>query len=230
MNCAEGRAGFVNALRHAIFSLRYRVRHPVPGRFQPYRYTLPDRYPWLFGFAAAALEGREDCNILSFGCSRGDEVLALRGYFPQAAIRGLDIDRSNIARCRTHVKAPNVSFAVATDTSGEADARYDAIFCLAVLCHGYLTISGAARSDPLLHFADFERVVTDFARCLKPGGLLLLHTTSFRFCDTAVAGDFDVLLEAEPEQTAADAHFGRDNCRLSGERYRAVAFRKRPQA
>jgi len=58
--------------------------------------------------------------------------------------------------------------------------------------------------------------------------LLLLHTTSFRFCDTAIAKEFDVVLKAEPEQMAADVHFGRDNRLLRSERYRAVAFRKRP--
>jgi SAM-dependent methyltransferase len=230
MTCAEKFAGLVNVLRHSLFSMRYRVRHPVPGRFQPYRYTLPDRYPWLFRFAAAALEGREDCKLLSFGCSQGDEVMALRRYFPRAAITGIDFDPRNIARCRARIKDPQVRFAVAAATEGETAHFYDAIFCLAVLCHGYLTISGAQRADPLLDFADFDRVVGDFARCLKPGGLLLLHTTSFRFCDTTIAEDFDVVLEAEPEQMAADVHFGLDNRLLSGERYRAVAFRKRAQA
>jgi SAM-dependent methyltransferase len=220
----------IHALRHSLFCLRYRVRHPVPGRFQPYRHTLPDRYPWLFRFTAAALEGRGDCKLLSFGCSRGDEVMALRRYFPRAAITGIDFDRRNIARCRARIKDPQVRFAVAATTEGEVAQSYDAIFCLAVLCHGYLTISGAQRADPLLHFADFERVVGDFVRCLKPGGLLLLHTTSFRFCDTVIAGAFDVLLEAEPQQMAADVHFGRDNLLHQGERYRAVAFRKRLQA
>ncbi len=218
----------IHALRHSLFCMRYRVRHPVPGRFQPYRYTLPDRYPWLFRFAAAALEEREDCKLLSFGCSQGDEVMALRRYLPNAAITGIDFDRRNIARCRARIKDPRVRFTVAATTEGEAAQSYDAIFCLAVLCHGYLTISGARRADPLLYFGDFERVVGDFARCLKPGGLLLLHTTSFRFCDTAIAGAFDVILEAEPQHMAADVHFGRDNFLLQGERYRAVAFRKRP--
>jgi 2-polyprenyl-3-methyl-5-hydroxy-6-metoxy-1,4-benzoquinol methylase len=228
MTRMEKFTGLVYALRHSFFGMRYRVRHPVRGRFQPYRYTLPDRYPWLFQFAATALEGREDCKLLSFGCSRGDEVLALRRYFPDATITGIDIDRHNIARCRARIKDPEIRFAAAATTEREAAQSYDAIFCLAVLCHGHLTTSGAQRADPLLHFADFERMVSDFARCLKPGGLLLLHTTSFRFCDTATAREFDVLLEAEPHQMAADVHFGRDNLLLQGERYRAVAFRKRP--
>jgi SAM-dependent methyltransferase len=227
MSLAEGCDGLVNRLRHAIFSIRYRVRQPVAGRFQPYRHTLPDRYPWLFGFAAASLSDGPDCRLLSFGCSRGDEVLALRRYFPQAAIKGVDFDRRNIARCRALTIDTGMHFAVAATTQGERADSYDAIFCLAVLCHGYLTISGAERCDPLLDFANFERVVNDFARCLKPGGLLFLHTTSFRFRDTAIAAGFDVLLEAEPEQMAADVHFGPDNQRLWGERDRAVVFRKR---
>lgn len=199
----------------------------MAGRFQPYRHTLPDRYPWLFNFAAAALGDRPDCRLLSFGCSRGEEVLALRRYFPHAAIKGIDYDWHNIVRCRTRIRSAGISFAVAATTVNEPSQSYDAIFCLAVLCHGYLTISDAQRADPLLNFADFERVTTDFARCLKPDGFLFLHTTSFRFCDTAIAAQFDTLLEARPDQMAADVQFGPDNRRLPGDPYRAVAFRKR---
>ena len=227
MICAGKCAGLVNILRHSLFSVRYRVRRPLAGRFQPYHHTLPDRYPWLFRFAAAVLGDRENCRLLSFGCSRGDEILSLRRHFPRAAITGIDFDKNNIARCRARIKDPATRLAVSATTEEESAQSYDAIFCLAVLCHGYLAISGARRSDPLLYFADFERMVGDFARCLKPGGLLVLHTTNFRFCDTAAAEAFDVLLEAEPDQMADDVHFGRDNVRLEGERYRAVVFRKR---
>jgi len=209
-----------------LFSVRYRVRHRVNGRFQPYHHTLPNRYPWLFQFAADALRGREECRLLSFGCSSGDEVISLRQYFPKAHITGIDFDAGNITRCRARIKDPAIRFAVAATTADEVAHSYDAIFCLAVLCHGYLTISDAPQADPLLYFDDFERVVSDFSRCLKPDGLLLLHTTSFRFCDTGIANAFEVLLEATPEQMAADLHFGRDNQRLDGERYRAVVFRK----
>jgi len=221
-----------NAIRDVGNSLYRRVRRPVPGEFQPYYYTLPDRYPWLFGFAATRIGSRPGLRILSFGCSRGEEVFSLRRYFPSAAIKGIDINPRNIARCLARAateKPANVTFEIAATTEGEPTSSYDAIFCLAVLCNGDLTTSGAQRCDPLLHFERFDRMVGDFARCLKPGGLLVLHTTNFRFCDTAVARDFDVVYEAEPKHLALDVLFDRNNRLMIGERerYRAVAFEKR---
>jgi 2-polyprenyl-3-methyl-5-hydroxy-6-metoxy-1,4-benzoquinol methylase len=209
------------------------MQSPVIGRFQPYNHTLPNRYPWLFEFAKASLPDVEKLCILSFGCSEGDEVFALRGYFPAAAIRGIDIDPRNVEVCRARSRAQSftgMTFAAAATTRAEQDESYDAIFCLAVLCHGDLSTYGAQRSDPLLHFEDFERTVADFSRCLKPGGLLLLHTTNFRFCDTSAAKDFDPVLEADPAELAADVLYDRDNRLMAGERYRAVAFRKRGPA
>ena len=228
--------GIVYRSRHALWDIGnflYRlVQRPAPGAFQPYYHTAPDRYPWLFGFAASCIWSRPDLRILSFGCSRGDEVFSLRRYFPNAAIKGIDIHQRNIARCLARVRAEqavNVTFELAATTQGEPTGAYDAIFCLAVLVNGDLTTAKAQRCDPLLHFATFERMVADFARCLKPRGLLLLHTTNFRFCDTAVAADFEVVYEADPKHLALDVLFDRNNQLMNGERarYRAVAFQKR---
>jgi SAM-dependent methyltransferase len=209
-----------------------KVRRPLPGEFQPYYYTRPDRYPWLFSFAAARIAARHDVRILSFGCSRGDEVFSLRRYFPAAAIKGIDVNPRKIARCVARARAANagnVSFEVAATPAGEPTAFYDAIFCLAVLCNGDLTTSGAQSCEPVLQFDAFDRIIGEFARCLKPGGLLILHTTNFRFCDTSVAADFDVVYQADRKDLALDVLFDRDNQLMSGERerYRAVAFEKR---
>jgi len=220
------------ALRSAYYAMYRKLRQPLPGEYQTYSYTRPDRYPWLFEFAATRLGSDRSLRILSFGCSRGDEVFSLRRYFPAAALKGIDINPRNIARCLARARAEqptNMSFAAAADTAQEPTGAYDAIFCLAVLVNGDLTASAAQRCDPVLHFEQFERQIADFARCLKPGGLLVLHTTSFRFCDTAVARDFEVVLEAEPAHLAPDALFDRDNRLMPGERerYRAVVFQKR---
>jgi SAM-dependent methyltransferase len=212
----------------ATEALHRRLRNPLPGRFQPFGHTLPDRYPWLFEFAARELTP-QDLNILSFGCSRGDEVFTLRRYFPLAALRGIDIDPHNIATCRARAgRDARMSFHTAATTHGEPSNAFHAIFCLAVLCLGDLTTHNAERCDPYLHFADFESVVSDFARCLKPGGLLFIHTSNFRFGDTAVARDFDVVLEASPDQLAPDVVYDRSNRLLLGTRYLPVGFRKRP--
>jgi SAM-dependent methyltransferase len=216
--------------RRSRFELRRRLRRPVEERFQPYPHTLPDRYPWLFDFAAAALDGVTAPRLLSFGCSRGDEVFSLRRRFPGAAIKGVDIDPGNIAACLARsrpLEDDRLSFEAASNTRGEPSGHYDAIFCLAVLCHGDLTVTRAQKSEPLLCFGDFERAVVDLARRLKPGGLLFLHTTNFRFSDTAPAGAFDIVLEARPEQLAPDVLFDREGRLMPGERYYPVGFRKR---
>lgn len=214
--------------RDGRFEIARLLRRPAAGRFQPYPHTLPDRYPWLFDYAAAVLDGIQAPRLLSFGCSRGDEVFSLRRRFPEAFIKGLDIDPGNIAACRRRSRPDDrASFQVASSPRGEPLDHYDAIFCLAVLCHGDLTARRARRSQPLMRFGDFERTLADLAGRLKPGGLLFLYATNFRFSDTAVADGFDVVLEANDHEMAPDLLFDRDGRLMPGERYRPVGFRKR---
>ena len=208
--------------------LRSTFRPKYHGQFQPYTHTMPDRYPWLFQFARDQLGPSP--RLLSFGCSSGDEVLALRKYMPRAAIKGTDINPANIRQCRLRARAiGGLTFSVQAGTEAEADGSFDAIFCLSVLVHGDLIGVGepAPRSEPLMYFADFERTVVDFSRCLKSGGLLILHTTNFRFCDTSAFPAFDVVLRAQPDQMAVDPQYDRHNRLIDALRYSAVGFRKK---
>src|SRR6185312_10759201 len=113
-------------LRRLGHRVRRALRRPVPGRFQPYAHTAPDRYPWLFRFAAEQLGDGADRRLLSFGCSRGDEVVSLRRHFPSAFIKGLDISPRNIAACRKR-GITRAEFAVASSTEEETEATYDAV-------------------------------------------------------------------------------------------------------
>jgi SAM-dependent methyltransferase len=220
-------------LRRAV-NLRHKFLHrkdrSLPGCFQPYAYTRPNRYPWLFDFATTQLGADKAVRLLSFGCSRGDEVFTLQSYFPRASIKGLDVNPDNIAHCNQRIaarRAAALSFSTAADTRAEPDASYDAVFCLAVLCCGDLTVERAVCSAPRLHFRDFERVVSDLARCVKPGGLLVLHTTNYRFSDTAASANFEAVFHATSQQMAPDLLYGCDNRLLDGERYLAVGFRRK---
>jgi SAM-dependent methyltransferase len=174
------------------------LEHPE-GLFQPEPTTAPDRYPALFRFVREHIEDAPDRRILSFGCSTGEEVFSLRSYFPSARIKGLDIDRRNIAECEKRLLGRGGDDGLSFETRGSAAAEpashYDAVFAMAVFRHGGL---GAAppSCESLIRFRDFETSVAELARCLKPGGLLILRHANFRFADAAASRDFRQILRA----------------------------------
>lgn len=205
-----------------------RLWHPPPaGLFQPFATTAMDRYPHLFAFARDQLGDGPDRRILSFGCSTGEEVFSLRHYFPQATIRGIDINPRNIARARASLARrgdDRLSFAVAASAGGEGIGNHDAVFAMAVFRHGEL---GDFRPicSPLLRFAAFEQSLTELAACLKPGGLLFLRHANFRFQDTGLTRQFDLLLE-KPRNPQTPV-YGRNEALLPSQpALEGVAWRK----
>lgn len=211
--------------RHSMWLYLARPR----GAFQPFNDTQPDRYPVIFNFVQSALGRDSSLKILSYGCSTGEEVFSLRKYFPRATIKGIDINAGNIAVCRRRLGvAPdvNIAFEVAASTSVELSDAYDAIFCMAVLRHGSLGLPGITRCDPLLRFEDFARTVADFARCLMPGGLLVIRHSHFRLSDAPVGARFDTILRV-PLGAAKPLIFGPDNRLLPGCEYPDTVFRKK---
>ena len=203
-----------------------------PGLFQPFIDTLPDRYPILFAFAREKLGADPEVRVLSFGCSTGEEVFALRRYLPMATIKGIDINRRNIAICNARLRSspdPAIVFEVAGSTRKEKIGFYDAIFCLAVLRHGDLGAFASDRCDHIIRFADFEHMVGDFSRCLRPGGLLFIAHSNFRFSDTMAASGFEVAFGVPtPEPDPRTPIFDRNNRLMPGAAYGEMVFRKLP--
>jgi SAM-dependent methyltransferase len=175
--------------------------------FQPSGSTRPDRYPEFFAFIRDKLTGVENPRILSFGCSTGEEVSSLSKYLPQAKILGIDINPRSIGIChRALVKAPNpqLSFKLASSPAAEPSDHYDAIFCMAVLRNGELRTERPDRCDHLISFADFEAIIADLARCLKPGGYLVLWHSHFCLSDCHSFLDFEPVFDgvhADPKET-----------------------------
>jgi SAM-dependent methyltransferase len=170
--------------------------------------------------------------LLSFGCSIGEEVFSLRASFPAARLRGLDISARNIGdaeRRRRRAGDARMSFARASTTRREPSDAYDAVLCMAVLRYGDLSHAGVASCDHRITFDAFERTVADLARCVRPGGVLVIEHSNFRFADTATAAGFDcVLRRPKPAFNPENPLFGQDNRRLHVPSYEEVAFAKRP--
>jgi SAM-dependent methyltransferase len=204
---------------------------PPEGLFQPYGTTSENRYPEIFQLARDRLGDTVDLRLLSFGCATGEEAFALRRHFPLATIVGLDINRYNIAVCRSRLRRAKDSrmiFVQSASTAAEPDSNYDAIFAMAVFRHGDLNVTPPPpKCDHRLHFAEFEQAVSDLARCLKPGGLLVLHHAMFRFSDTSVAAQFEPVISRN--LFIEGPLYDRNNCSLPINHYPYVVFRKLPQ-
>jgi SAM-dependent methyltransferase len=205
----------------------------APNRqlLQPSPTTRSNRYPEYFGFVRGKLARISEPHILSYGCSTGEEVFTLREYFPAAQLTGIDINPNSIAICERSGKAaggdPATRFVCAGSCTAEPDFQYDAIFCMAVLRHGALQAEMPERCDAHLGFAQVDALVTDLARCLKPGGFLTIWNSHFRFSDMTAAAEFDVAWTSVATGGGNFPLYGPDNCRLDVPTYADAVFRKR---
>lgn len=198
-------------------SAALRLMRPA-NLFQPYNDTWTDRYPLQFSFLRQALEGVSTPRLLSFGCSTGAEVFTLLHYLPGASVKGLDISGRNIADARRRQRAisiPGAEFERAGSTEREASGQFDAIACMAVFRTGALSESDAATCAPHITFASFDRTVADIARCLRPGGYLVIDHSNFRFRDCSTSARFECVLSRPwTEHDKRTPAFGRDDRRL----------------
>jgi 2-polyprenyl-3-methyl-5-hydroxy-6-metoxy-1,4-benzoquinol methylase len=193
-------------------------------------FTLADRYPWLFRFLADQLSDITSPQILSFGCATGEEIFSLADYLPQARLAGIDINPHNIAVAKRTLAAQTdrdqIQFACAGSAHDEPDGHYDAILCLAVLRHGDIQSAAPDRCDTLIRFAESDRLVSDLARCLKPGGYLAIWHSQFRFADMTAAPQFEAVLSHPNGGRNNHPLYGPDNRRIDGARYAEAVFRK----
>lgn len=115
-------------------------------------------------YLASALKGvNAATTILDVGCNCGQTSFWLHRRFPNASIKGLDIDHSLIEHCQSIARKLDVC-KVRFDSIDLLDLRekneYDLIICF----------------DVLEHIADWETALHRLVSALKPGGRLLVHT------------------------------------------------------
>jgi len=202
-----------------------RLQQAEAGRlFQPFPDTFEERYPQLFDALAERLAGLESPRLLSFGCSSGAEVRALRRRLPNARITGIDLNRRALARARAADRDPRSTYGIAA--TPDPDARFDAVLAMAVFRHGVLEAQRPESCAAVLPFARFAKGVAALDRVLVPGGWLAIYNAHFRFTDTATAAGYDPDLLRMTDHPPQDLLYGPDDRLLDGANEACVLFRK----
>ncbi|MBD3730318.1 MAG: class I SAM-dependent methyltransferase [Sphingomonadales bacterium] len=190
---------------------------------QPSPHTWEERYPALFDALAERLAHFPQPRLLSFGCSTGEEVRALRRRLPDALIDAVEVNPRSIARARAAGSDPKTRYIVA-DRPDPA-ARYDAVLALAVFRHRELEGYAPSSCAGILPFASAAQAAARLDAVLVPGGWLAFANANFCLLDLLP----DAGYAPEPERFGvpeAVTLYGPDDMRLSGEVYTPVLFRK----
>lgn len=202
-----------------------RLRREHPGvLFQPYGTTSEDRYPRLFDALAERLAHLPAPRILSFGCSTGEEVRALRARLPNARITGIDLNPRSLAIARKKDGNPLSQYRLAGRP--EDDDRFDAVLAMAVFRHGVLEAERPMDCSAVLPFARFAEGVAMLDARLDPGGWLALYNSHFRFADTPTAAGYADDPLRMTGQRPRDLLYGPGDQRLVGVTDDTVLFRK----
>jgi hypothetical protein len=183
-------------------------------------FTADERYPELFDLAAKLAPDAD--RILSFGCSTGEELVALRCRFASAEIVGAEIN----PRSR-RIAARRVANDLLTLVVGPraVEGTFGLVFALAVLQREPHRVEETGSEDlsNCYPFERFDAAVTDLAARLRPGGLLCVIHAHYRVEDASAAA---ALEPVSGSPLMEGPFFGHDGRRLSGATGQSI-FRKR---
>src|SRR5947207_970491 len=102
--------------------------------------------------------------VLDAGCGTGGLLAKLAADRPTAIVIGLDADQAACTRAKAKSARPVCRGSV--NELPFADAAFSAIFSADVLCH---------------RDVDERQALTQFHRCLRPGGILVLNLPAYRW-------------------------------------------------
>ena len=204
----EGRARLWTRLRYAG-----EVHQTTPQ-------TAEERYPELFDLAASLAP--EAKRVLSFGCSTGEELISLRGRFPNAEIVGAEINPRARAIAIRRVSTDTHSTVVAPKT---LDGSFDAIFALSVFQREPRKVAETALEDlsKFYPFARFDRGLNELVEMLRPNGLLCIVNAQYRVEDSSACDRLEPVSQSPLMDTIM---FGPDGRRLDRPIAKTI-FRKR---
>ena len=151
-------------------------------------FTCEDRYPEIFDLAARLAPEAE--RVLSFGCSTGEELVALRRRFPGSEITGSEINPRSRRIAQRRVAIDRHTSVVGPKM---VTGPFDVIFAMAVLQkepHKIMDM-GVKDLSAFYPFERFDSAVRGLAEMLSDGGLLCVANAHYRVEDSSVASRFE---------------------------------------
>lgn len=127
-------------------------------------------------------------NILSFGCSTGEECADLAEVFADARILGLDVNPDVLSRAK-RFESSRIRIRPSTASILASEGPFDLIFAMSVLCFSPQTI-GMDNIASLYPFHRFEGMVGTLTESLAPGGILGAYNAQYFIEDTNVGSQF----------------------------------------
>jgi hypothetical protein len=137
-------------------------------------------------------------NILSFGCSIGDELATLKILFRSATVRGCDIDELALGKAQETVG----QFAEVFASSADEIARrgpYDLICAFSSLCINPLPSLERFRQE--FPFALFAETIGMLDANLSPGGVLAVKNASYPVLEAGIRDRYTVVRSRQISQS-----------------------------
>lgn len=196
--------------------------------------TENDRYPEIFTTASRlASTHSSDFNVLSFGCSTGEEVLTLAEKYFVAPTRivGVDIDPYVIKEAQKKNTIPDrVQFFQSNDKVLSDHSPYKVVFAMSVLC-AWPDSKDLDDISAHLTFSDFERHLLNLDQHLTAGGYLVIYNASFCFTDSPISNAYDPILVPNHKESGFVKKFDKNNKSLGTDYcYQYAIFQKREVA
>ena len=139
---------------------------------QTHNATYFNRYPFLW----ERIKDEKPGNILSYGCSTGEEAVTALAYFPEANVKGYDTNP-------VMIRIANLRFEQGfTDSFKEVkEISYDLILCNSVLCNHPKNFK--ADKNEVMSFEQFKKSILELDSILNPNGILMAMNTEYIVSD-----------------------------------------------
>jgi chemotaxis methyl-accepting protein methylase len=178
--------------------------------------TKLNRYPEIFNFCNEN-KPKNNCKILSFGSSTGEELVSLAMHFGESEIHGVEIN----TECTDQSKIITKNVDRIKVSQCIPDEKFDIIFCMSVLCRWpeTQTINDCSH---IYKFEQFEDAVNEIDKHLNENGLLIIFNSSFIFEDVEISKKYESIFSSNDAQVHK---FSKENKKINTN-YKKCVFRK----